>query len=147
MGVIFRNRFFVYVVRGMVLYILVQYLSLLIFLPVHSSSLLFRSQSFSLLFVAFGLLAWQGAVVLARFIEKKTVKRIASVKVLFLAFGLFLYGLLTAYLFSLSYAVFDIILFGNYITWSRFSSFSYDLIFGLFMFYLLILAYNGMMFI
>jgi LytS/YehU family sensor histidine kinase len=54
-----------------------------------------------------------------------------------------LYGLLIAYLFGLCYSVFDIVLFKQYEAWNHFVAFSYDLNFGTFIFYLLLLAYNG----
>lgn len=147
MKVVLRDRLMVYGLRILVLYLFsVVFKSFDLSFPARSGSVLFRSEGFSLLFVIFGLLAWAGGTAFARGIEKKTSKKTGSLKVLVLVFGLFAYGLLTAYLFSFCYALFDVVFFGNYMAWSSFASFSYDLIFGLFMFYLLILAYNGTIF-
>lgn len=143
----FRRRFFTYLLRVVILYFFsTVFKSFDLSFPAESNSLLFRNQAFSILFVIFGLVSWAGASALTRYVEGAVSARNVSFKIVSLVTSLFVYGLITAYLFSLSYAGFDIILFDNYMAWRSFASFSYDLIFGAFMFYLLILAYNGVIY-
>lgn len=106
----------------------------------------FRGQMFSLIYVVFGLLAWEGASWLARTIEKKTVHKNTSTRLVILCSSLVIYGLLMAFLFSFCYGAADALLFHRYEAWESFLGFSYDLNFGIFMFYLLILAFNGIVF-
>ncbi|SKC96270.1 Histidine kinase [Chitinophaga ginsengisegetis] len=106
----------------------------------------FRGQMFSLFYVVFGLIAWEGAAWLARTVERKTMNKHTSGKLVFLCAVLLIYGVLVAYLFGLFYSLSDILLFNRYEAWESFIRFSYDLNFGTFMFYLLILTFNGIIF-
>ncbi|MCW3467185.1 sensor histidine kinase [Chitinophaga nivalis] len=105
-----------------------------------------RSQAFSLCYVVFGLLVWEGAVWLARSVEKWIGKEQASIRLLVLCSTLVIYGGLAAFTFGLLYAVMDIWLFNRYEAWISFREVSYNMNFGLFMFYLLILTFNGIIF-
>lgn len=105
-----------------------------------------RGQAFSLMFIFIGLLVWEGAVLLSKYIERHTFNGNLSYKLLLLCFSLLVYGIFAACLFGFCYSVFDIFLFQNYEAWKSFSSLSYDLYFGAFIFYLLILAYSGIIF-
>jgi two-component system, LytTR family, sensor kinase len=106
----------------------------------------FRGQMFSLFYVVFGLLAWEGASWLARTIEKKTLKKNTPGRLVILCSSLVVYGMIIAILFGCWYGLTDILLFHRYEAWESFLRFSYDLNFGIFMFYLLILAFNGILF-
>ncbi|MEZ2444336.1 sensor histidine kinase [Chitinophaga sp. RCC_12] len=106
----------------------------------------YRGQMFSLFYVIFGLVAWEGATWLARTTERKTANKHTSGKLVFLSAVLVVYGMLVAFLFGFFYSVTDILLFNRYEAWDSFRHFSYDLNFGTFMFYLLILAFNGIIF-
>jgi two-component system LytT family sensor kinase len=142
MSTSFRKGLYVYGVRILVLYIFS-----IVFksfdLSIQAESPLYSVHAFSLLFVVCGLLVWSGAVALAKFVHKTTIKRSAVTKMMLLVLWLLVYGLLAVYLFSLCYALFDITFFGNYVTWQSFASSRYNLIAGLFIFYVLLLAYNG----
>lgn len=105
-----------------------------------------RGQLFSLFYVIFGLLAWEGAAWLARTIERKTAAKSTSGRLVVLCSSLLLYGIVVAFLFGFFYGGSDILLFNRYEAWDSFRSFSYDLNFGIFMFYLLILTFNGIIF-
>jgi hypothetical protein len=105
-----------------------------------------RGQVFSLVYVIFGLIVWEGAVWLARVLEKKTVARHNPGRLVILCCSLLLYGLLAAYLFGFFYAITDIACFHRYEAWESFRAFSYDLNFGIFLFYLLILTFNGILY-
>lgn len=103
----------------------------------------FRGQLFSIIAVVFGLLAWEGAVRLSRIIEKRIAHKQTSRKLAILCTTLVIYGLLIAYAFGFVYGLMDMVLFHRYEAWDSWLSFSYDLNFGIFLFYLLILAFNG----
>ncbi len=105
-----------------------------------------RGQVFSLFYVIYGLLAWEGAVLLAWVAEKKAARRKPSGRVMIMGITLLLYGLLVSFLYSFIYAWSDILLFGRYEAWESASAFSYDLNFGTFMFYLLLLTFNGIIY-
>jgi two-component system LytT family sensor kinase len=106
----------------------------------------FRGQMFSLFYVIFGLIAWEGASWLARTIERKTVRTSNSSRLVLLCGSLVVYGILAAFLFGFFYGGADVLFFNRYEAWESFLHLSYDLIFGIFMFYLLILAFNGIIF-
>lgn len=111
-----------------------------------AGSSFFREQSFSLMFVSLGLLIWVGGERLSRFLQKRTVKKRFPYTIVLLCLGLVLFGVFAAFLFGLTYSFFDIYFFNNYEAWNSFSRLSYDLIFGAFIFYLLILSFNGILF-
>lgn len=111
-----------------------------------ADSSFFREQSFSLMFVVLGLLIWEGGGRLAVFLQKQTAGKKRSYTVIALCAGLVVFGLFAAFLFGLSYSFFDIWLFNRYEAWESFSHLSYDLIFGAFIFYLLILGFSGILF-
>lgn len=141
---IFQNKYFKYGLRVLVLYTFsVIFKSFDLTFPHEIGSFLFRGQAFSLLYVVFGLISWEGAVRLSKYIERNIFNKSVSYKLLFLCISLLLYGLLISYLFGLCYSIFDIVLFKQYEAWNQFIVFSYDLNFGTFIFYLLLLAYNG----
>src|SRR5688572_16919787 len=100
-----------------------------------------RSQLFSLLFVLFGLLVWEGATWLSGKIERRVINKKVFARLAPLVSILIVYGLVASFGFAFVYAMMDIVLFRRYEAWQSFSSLSYDLIFGLFMFYLLILSF------
>ncbi|WP_257668525.1 sensor histidine kinase [Parapedobacter tibetensis] len=105
-----------------------------------------RSAVFSTVFVAYGYLVWIGAIGLTGLIERHTKGQFATVRLWKLVGSLFLYGLLAAFFFGFTYAGSDIILFGRYEAWDSFKRLSYELNIGIFLFYLLILAFNGIIF-
>lgn len=106
----------------------------------------FRGQMFSLFYVVYGLIAWEGAAWLARSIEKKTTRKHASSRLVILCSCLIGYGIVIAIGFGCCYGAVDILLFNRYEAWESVRRFSYDLNFGIFMFYLLILTFNGILF-
>lgn len=106
----------------------------------------FRGQVFSFCYVVAGLIVWEGATWLATRIDKKTMKKNASGRLILLCGILLIYGLLAAFLFGLWYAGMDALFFHRYEAWESVRRFSYELNFGAFMFYLLILAFNGIIF-
>ncbi|WP_300603295.1 sensor histidine kinase [Niabella sp.] len=106
----------------------------------------FRKQSFSIMFVLLGLLIWSGGEGLSGFIQRRSSKKKFPYTIVFPFLGLVLFGIFAAFLFGLTYSFFDIYFFDNYEAWKSFSRLSYDLIFGAFIFYLLILSFNGILF-
>ncbi len=106
----------------------------------------FRAQSFSLMFVLLGLLIWTAGERLSGFLQRRTAKKKFPYTILLPCLGLVLFGVFAAFLFGLTYSFFDIYFFYNYEAWKSFSTLSYDLIFGAFIFYLLILSFNGILF-
>ncbi|RQO74996.1 sensor histidine kinase [Pedobacter sp. KBW06] len=144
---VFQSKWFVYGLRILILYLFsVVFKSFDLTFPHNFSTFLFRGQAFSLMYVLFGLLVWEGAILLSRWMERNTSKENVSRRLLLLCLSLLVYGLIVSFLFGLCYSVFDIVLFHRYDAWESFSSLSYDLYFGIFMFYLLLLGYNGIAF-
>nr|WP_295863501.1 histidine kinase [uncultured Chitinophaga sp.] len=105
-----------------------------------------RGWTFSVVYVVFGLVVWEGAVWLARMLEKRIGGGSASRRLTVLCCALVLYGMLAAVGFGFLYAVTDMLLFHRYEAWESFKRLSYDLNFGIFMFYLLILTFNGIIY-
>jgi sensor histidine kinase YesM len=103
----------------------------------------FRGQVFSLFFVVFGLLVWDGAVGVARkteqFFAGSSIKR----RLILMCGVLLLYGMFIALMFGFFYGSFDILFFNRYEAWESFVHMSYDLHIGILLFYLMILAFNG----
>ncbi|AOM78598.1 sensor histidine kinase [Pedobacter steynii] len=144
---VFQSKWFVYGLRIFILYLFsVVFKSFDLTFPHNFGTFLFRGQAFSLMYVVFGLLVWEGAIALAKLIERSTLKVHVSKRLVLLCLTLVIYGLLVSLLFGLSYSLFDIVLFHRYDAWKSFSSLSYDLYFGIFIFYLLLLGYNGIVF-
>lgn len=106
----------------------------------------FRGNIFSLFFVVFGLIIWGGASWLSNNVEKRILHKDPSKRLLILCCVLLVYGMLAAFLFGFFYARLDIWLFNRYEAWQSFLVVSYDLNFGIFMFYLLLLTFNGIVF-
>lgn len=105
-----------------------------------------RGWTFSVVYVVFGLVVWEGAVWLARVLEKRIGGGSASRRLTALCCALVLYGMFAAVCFGFLYAITDIVLFHRYEAWESFKRLSYDLNFGIFMFYLLILTFNGIIY-
>lgn len=144
---VFQRKWFRYLLRVLILYFFsVVFKSFDLTFPHDMSAFLFRGQAFSALFILFGLLAWEGAILLCNWLQRRTRTRSLSFRSLVLIVGLIVYGLIVAYGFSFSYAVFDILLFQQYGAWKSFRGWSYDLIMGIFFFYMLIVAVNAIAF-
>lgn len=105
-----------------------------------------RSIVFSMVFIAFGYLVWQGAVWLTVRVERLAQRHNAGKRLSLLVVSLLAYGLSSAYLFGFIYAVTDILFFDRYEAWESFAGLSYELNIGVFLFYLLILTFNGIIF-
>lgn len=105
-----------------------------------------RGQVFSIFYVIYGLLAWEGAALLAGMLEKRVTDKQSPARAVALGVSLLVYGLLVSFLFSFVYAGTDVLVFKRYEAWESASSFAYDLNFGTFMFYLLLLTFNGIIY-
>ena len=105
-----------------------------------------RSQLFSILYVTWGLLAWEGAAWLSGRIERKTSGRTPAIRLLALSSVLLPYGGFIALGIGFAYAATDRLLFGKYEAWQSFITLSYNMNFGMYLFYLMILAFNGLVF-
>ena len=106
----------------------------------------FRSQIFSLTYVLYGLLAWRGATGISRLVERGMRRKNANSRLLVLCCILLLYGAVVSLGFGFIYAVTDILVFGRYEAWESFAAVSYNMNFGTYLFYVLILAFNGIIF-
>lgn len=144
---VFKSKWFRYAIRIILLYTLsVIFKSFDLSFPHTPDTVLLRGQAFSLLFVGFGLLVWEGATWLSKTVGRKSARKSPPARLLIMCLSLVLYGGVSATVFGLLYAVFDIVLFNKYEAWQSVSELSYDLNFGIFLFYLLILAYSGIVF-
>ncbi len=144
---LFENRVFRYSLRILTLYtfsVIFKSFDLTFVSELRADGL--RSFMFSLLYVLFGFLVWEGAVRLSRFIERRSASRDLSLRMGLLCAGLLGYGLLVALFFGFFYGITDVLLFNRYEAWQSFRSLSYDMHFGTFLFYMLILAFNGIIF-
>lgn len=101
-----------------------------------------RGHLFSLVYVVYGLIAWEGAIRLSAWVERHTGPR----KIIILGLSLLAYGMFASTGFGFVYSAFDVLLFNRYEAWESASSFSYDLNFGTFLFYVLILTFNGIIY-
>lgn len=100
-----------------------------------------RGHVFSLLYVIYGLIVWEGGVKLLDYVEQHITT--TSKKLLSIVVALLIYGLIVAFVFGAWYAATDIWLFNEYEAWNSFTAVSYDMNFGIFLFYSMILAFNG----
>lgn len=141
---VFQSKWFIYSSRALILYLFsMVFKSFDLSFPHDFRTFLFRGQAFSLMYVLFGLLAWEGAIQVSRLVSRKLSGKNVASRLPVLGLALTGYGLIVAFCFGLCYGVFDLFLFNKRDAWDSFSSFSYDLIFGIFIFYLLMLAYSG----
>lgn len=144
---IFSSRLFRYLSRIVILYIFSTIFKSFDNTFIYNLKIFgFRGQVFSLVFIFYGLLVWEGAVLLSGWVEKKLKHRAASMRLLLLIGSLMVYGLLAAYGFGFTYGGMDIVLFHRYEAWQSFLDVTYDLNFGVFLFYVLILAFTGITF-
>ncbi|WP_460760375.1 sensor histidine kinase [Niabella terrae] len=142
-----QSRLFRYIARILVLYclsVVFRTFDMSFNRPYVSTFL--RGQLFSLMMVVVGLIIWEGASRLSRLIQKRMAAGPTVLFVTTLCLSMGAFGILGALLFGLVYSVFDIVIFNRYEAWESFSVLSYDLIFGAFIFYLLILGFNGIIF-
>lgn len=105
-----------------------------------------RSAVFILIYILFGLLIWNGGARISKLIEKKFDESSNITRITILCISYIIYGAVTAFLFGFVYGITDILIFNRYEAWESFTSLSYDLIFGTFLFYFLILSFNGIIF-
>jgi two-component system LytT family sensor kinase len=105
-----------------------------------------RSFIFSLVFILYGLLVWEGALWLSKTIEIRIVDKNTSSRLAILCLSLLIYGVCAAFGFGSVYGWTDIFLFNRYEAWESFISLSYNMHFGIFLFYMMILAFNGIIF-
>lgn len=105
-----------------------------------------RGLLFSIMMVIVGLIIWESAVWVSKTIQRRMARSKTTTMVIVLCAALAVNGLLGALFFGYSYSIFDIVLFNKYEAWETFRHWDYDLIFGAFLFYLLILGFNGIIF-
>lgn len=105
-----------------------------------------RSLVFLVMYILFGLLIWSGGLRIAAFVEHRSANLSSRIRITLIALSYIIYGTITAFLFGLVYSGTDILIFQRYEAWESFSGLSYDLIFGTFLFYCLILSLNGIIF-
>ena len=144
---IFTSKLFRYLARVVILYIFSTIFKAFDHTFIEDLQIFsFRGHLFSIFFVIFGLMVWEGANWLSKTIEKRILHKDTSKRLLILCCCLLVYGFLAAFLFGFFYAQMDILLFNRYEAWESFKGVSYDLNFGIFMFYLLLLTFNGIIF-
>ncbi|NML20251.1 histidine kinase [Pseudoflavitalea sp. G-6-1-2] len=106
----------------------------------------FRSNMFSLAYVLYGLIVWDGASFLAKTLERKMHGFSAGKRILLLSTTLLAYGALISLGFGFVYAGVDLLLFNRAEAWHSFKELSYNMNVGIFMFYLIIITFNGFIF-
>lgn len=105
-----------------------------------------RSQVFSGCYILLGLFIWEGAVLLSKYLEKRIVNIYPTGRLTILCGSLIVYGLMASFLFGFVYSITDIIFFNRYEAWYSFTAISYNMIAGTFLFYMMILSFNGIVF-
>jgi two-component system LytT family sensor kinase len=144
---VFNSRFFRYLFRVLVLYLFsVIFKSFDLTFIQDIGTFNIRSQVFSLFYVLLGLLVWEGAVLLTKYIEKNIVSIHPTGGLLLLCSLLIIYGVFAAFAFGFVYGMMDILFFDRREAWESFISISYNMIAGTFLFYMMILAFNGIVF-
>ncbi len=144
---LFSSRLFRYLARIVILYIFATIFKSFDHTFTEQLGMMdLRGQSFNLVFVLFGLLVWEGATKLGTVIEKRVAHKNASRRLLIIVSLLLIYGLIASIGFGFLYALMDIVLFKRYEAWESFLRVSYDMNVGIFMFYILLLAFNGIIF-
>lgn len=103
-----------------------------------------RGQYFSLLFVFYGFLAWELAVLLAHHTELYFKHLGLQVRLTLMGMVLLVYGAMVSVLFGIIYKQFDIIFFDRGFIWNEMNYLDYDLNAGLFIHYLLMLTIAGL---
>lgn len=105
-----------------------------------------RSQVFSFYYILLGLLVWEGAIRLTRWIEQRINHVRATGRLLILTGILVAFGILAAMAFGFVYGISDRMLFHRNEAWDSFVGLSYNMLAGTFLFYMMILAFNGIIF-
>ncbi|UCJ05075.1 histidine kinase [Chitinophaga pendula] len=143
---LFSSKLFRYLSRILVLYVFSTIFKSfdLSFQELHVFNM--RGHLFSLFYVLFGLLVWEGAIWVSRKTERAVERKHSTARLWYICGVLLLYGLCAALLFGFLYGLLDVLVFNRYEAWESFKAFSYDLNFGTFLFYLLILTFNGVVF-
>lgn len=144
---LFSSRAFRYLSRILILYIfstIFKSFDLTFINDIGNS--VFRSQAFSFFYVLYGLLVWEGAAWLAKTIERRNSDKKATEILVVICCVLLLYGAAASFGFGFVYAISDIGLFNRYEAWQSFIHLSYSMNFGTFLFYMMILAFNGIIF-
>ncbi len=144
---IFNSRLFRYLSRALVLYLfsaIFKSFDLTFIQDIGTFNL--RSQVFSLYYVLLGLLVWEGAVHLSKYIEKRVHNIHPIGRLTIICSSLILYGLLASFAFGFIYGITDILFFNRYEAWNSFTSVSYNMLAGTLLFYMMILSFNGIVF-
>ncbi len=144
---LFTNRAVRYLSRAVTLYVLSIIFKSFDLTFIHSTGWFsFRSQLFSLIYVAYGLIAWSVAIWVAKLTESRTQQWSSANQLVIRCAVLLLFGILVALGFGFVYGASDILFFNRYEAWNSFLSLSYELHLGAYMFYLMMLAFNGVIF-
>lgn len=139
---IFQSPVFRYAARIVILYLFsLLFKSFDLSFPSDIGAFLLRGQLFSLMYVILGLVIWEGGTLVSKLVRNKVFNNNIANKLVMLCLALLLYGLIAAFAFGLCYAGFDVFFYNRYEAWTSLSSWSYDLIFGAYFFYLIILGY------
>ena len=105
-----------------------------------------RSVAFIIMYILFGLAIWSGGIKISELTEQRFEGLTNRSRISILAVSFLVYGIITALLFGLVYSVTDIVLFNRYEAWESFAALSYELLFGTFLFYFLIVSFNGIIY-
>lgn len=144
---IFQHKLTGYAGRVILLYLFsLLFKSFDLSFPNDIGAFLLRGQFFSLMFVVFGIIVWEGGIGVSKFIRNRLFNDKIASKLILLCVALLVYGLIASFLFGLCYSAFDVFLYNRYEAWDSLSSWSYDLIFGIYFFYLLLLGYSAVIY-
>lgn len=144
---LFNSRVFRYLFRIGVLYIFSVIFKSFDLSFIHDiGTFNLRSQVFSLYYVLLGLLVWEGAIRLARGLDKRINHLRSTARILVLTGTLIVYGVLAALAFGFVYGITDRLFFQRHEAWNSFTALSYNMLAGTFLFYMMILAFNGIIF-
>jgi two-component system LytT family sensor kinase len=101
-----RNRVFTYLLRIFILYLFSVIFKSFDLTFIHQMGVFeWRGQLFSICYVVFGLIVWEGAIWLSRYIEKKVGHNNIVNRIFVLSLCIVIYGLLVSFLFGFFYAV------------------------------------------
>lgn len=143
----FQSAWFRYLLRIVILYAFsVVFRSFDLSFKEATQAAMFREQTFSIMFVGLGMVVWQTAGLLSHRVQQYFARYKTRDIIIAMIGALVLHGLLSSFIFGLCYAALDAFLFHRFEAWQSISSLSYDLIFGIFIFYLLILGGNAVVY-
>ncbi len=106
-----------------------------------------RGVAFYIFFLSYGLLTWESGLQLWKRVYPSLLKKLSLSQRLAMLLGIYLlFGAVISLLFGRMYALGDLLIFDRVDTWQAVGWVDFDLDLGIFLFYLMVLGFNGVSF-